>query len=209
MACPIAITHKAMLAPAQQGSEGTCQHVPPESFLLYPWLTHGKSQRKLPPQHSLEHVRTGRGKGFSTEGSKRDGGRAAKRSRNKKQDMGCFNQQVTGSRDQHRSQPYDSDLWGGHCCILFPRSDPSAPPRWMLPGPYDTSKACAFLSAYPWPVHRGFPNMWGLNRPIPSCKHDCHLHARGLPAQLSKGKVAKAEISYTRTLFEAMQIQYS
>ena len=88
-ACPITITHKAILASAQQGTEGTCQHIPPESFFLYPWLTHDKSWKELPPQHSLEHVCTRRGKGFSAEGSKGvcmkgDGRRRAKRSRNEK-----------------------------------------------------------------------------------------------------------------------------
>lgn len=67
----------------------------------------------------------------------------------------------------------------------------------------------ACLSAHPRPLHRGFPNTWGLNRPIPSHKRDHPSRARGLPVQLLKGKVAKAEISYTVTLFEATQVQYS
>lgn len=115
------------------GREGTSQHISPESFLLYPWLTHRKSRRKIPPQHSLEHVCTRRGKGFSTEGSKgirmkRGGRRRAKWSRKEKWDTGCFHQQVTGSRGQHCNQPQDSHLQRGHHCILFRCSDPSASP---------------------------------------------------------------------------------
>lgn len=47
-ACPITTTHKAILAPAQQGTEGTCQHIPPERFLLYPRLTHHTVTEKTP-----------------------------------------------------------------------------------------------------------------------------------------------------------------
>lgn len=176
-ACPITITHKAILASAQQGTEGTCQHIPPESFFLYPWLTHDKSWKELPPQHSLEHVCTRRGKGFSAEGSKGvcmkgDGRRRAKRSRNEK--TGHRLHQPAGhrfKRDQHCYQPWDSDVSGGHRCILFPHSDPSALPRWTLPGPYSTSKACL-------PLCPPMAHSQGLSQHVGARQTDSFLQAR-------------------------------
>ena len=106
-------THKATLAPAWQGMEGTCQHIPPGCFLCCPWLTHGKSPGKLPPQPGAGLYR----KGYSAEGNKGFAWRGQEERRvGQKQETGHRLSQPTGHwfRDQHCNQPRDSDLWGSH-----------------------------------------------------------------------------------------------
>lgn len=139
-----------------------------------------------------------RGKGFSAEGSKaalteerRDKGRAEQRPAT---GHGLFGQ----SRDQHRPQPWDPDLRGGHSCICLPRSDPSATRH--CPDPTARPKP-ASLAVHPRTTCRGFPSTWGLNRATPSHQHDGDSCARGSHHSCRRGRWP----SYTRTLLEAMR----